>query len=719
MQGFFSTTSWRTHIVITIGIIFLSACAKMSPLSDQTVKETSAEQRIIVHSAQPQDAGWKLIWQDEFDQQSLDKNKWSSAVDCWGGGNDELQCYTDRPDNAHIKDGMLHMVAKEETFSGPRFSDVHPDYNRQDKSKSSPFTSSRLHTKNKFSLRYGRIDIRAKIAGGKGMWSALWMLPNDNVYGKWPASGEIDIMEALNPGVAANEVHGTLHYGLPWPQWENKVDEFPMKQSPSDNFHVYSIEWEADQIRWYVDGKHYQTQSSEGWYNYIWLGQEQGYQVANPRAPFDQEFFLIMNIAVGGNWPGDPDYNWDKDREMLVDYVRVYQCSNGDPSADEYTGEGCASVDPTVTLNTDTGAPGVNEFSLYTNGPQTLAFDVDDGVISNQLEVGQWTAPSASVAQQQIDLGGDIGTAWDIQFAGHSSVFLSSKSDLSLPGYEHGLELGGGAGWKLNGEVEFDMLVKNASADSQFTIKLVSDKGNSGSVAISLPAAGEWKHVAVKIKDIVDSLRLENGGVDLTNVVMPFVLEYNGSKAHVQIDNISLQCAYNTEPETWQLDQTCGLYPRETPPIPVFAQINDIDWRVWDCCGGADFIQVEDQQSSAQVIEFTFEDKPTAPGFQAPRPLDMRVYAGGTLEFDFKQVSPPPEHSVWFLKLEAEITAAQVLLTDGGPTPSKEWQHYVFPLSGDMDNADMRNIMRILLFPDWGKADGAAMQIKNVKFVAP
>ncbi len=724
MTGCFSGIGFRAIMAIIVSVVIGAGCSKESTTGDSAHSEPSVEHGKVTHAADPSEAGWQLVWQDEFDAGSVDDKKWSRAVDCWGGGNDELQCYSDRPENAFVEDSVLHMVATEENFSGPKFSEVHPQYSRDDTSKTSPFTSARLHTKDKMSIRYGRVDIRAKIAGGKGMWPALWMLPNDNVYGNWPASGEIDIMEALNAGIGPHEVHGTLHYGLPWPQWENKVDEFHMDANPADYFHVYSIEWEAGQIRWYVDGKHYQTQSAAGWYNYIWRGQEQGYQVANPRAPFDQEFYLIMNIAIGGNWPGDPDRDWPADREMLVDYVRVYQCGEGNSDADEYTGEGCAAVDPAVALNADSGAPGTHEFTLYADGPETLSFDVDGGVITNALLPGQWASAAGSVAQEHVDLGADRGRVWDIKFSGESNVFLTSKELASLPGYESGLMLGGGSGWVHNGEVEFDVLVKNASADSQLAVKLDSGAGKAGSAAITLPSAGEWQHVAVKIADILANPRAEDGGVDLTNVVNAFVLEHTGSSAHIQVDNVRLQCAYNIEPEPWQQDQTCDLYPREIPPIPVFTRINDVEWTVWDCCGGADFAEVNDEQADGSVVEFTFGEKATVSGYKAPQPLDMTLYSGGTLEFDFKQVSPPPEGSAWYVKLEAAITAAEVFLTDGGPMPSDSWQHYVFPLKGEMvkgqmDNADMSNIKLLLVFPEWGNAEGAVMRIDNVKFVAP
>jgi beta-glucanase (GH16 family) len=708
----YSSKNIRTLGVLASVLVMalLSGCQSNN---DSTESSKDNDQQTVpegLHGSDPSSKGWELVWSDEFDADLLDKSKWHAEVDCWGGGNDELQCYTDRPENAFAEDGILHIEAIEEQFSGPKLSESDPNYDPMDKSKTSPFTSARIQTKNKMSIRYGRIDVRAKVAAGQGMWSAIWMLPNDSIYGGWPASGEIDIMESLNPGIAKNEVHGTLHYGLPWPQWENKVQEFHMDASPSDNFHVYSTEWEEGEIRWYVDGKHYQTQSSEGWYNYIWQGQEKGFGKANPTAPFDEAFFLIMNVAVGGNWPGDPDRNWPKNRNMQVDYVRVYQCAESKDS----DGKGCATIDSEVQLNTDFGAPAIESFSVYDDGPATLKFDVKAGTVTNTFSVG-----SQSVAYKNLDIAGHNGQVLDVQYSGNGSVSLQSNAHSEIAGYETGMQLVGGTSWSNNGEVEFDLLVKEASPDSKLTLVMGSGNNKSGSFEIAIPAVGNWQHVVVKVADLINSKAQVDGGLDLSNVKVPFELQYTGLGAHIQIDNITLECAYNSEPETWQLDQSCSISARKTPPKAIYAGINDVDWTVWDCCSGAEFELLDDPQSYQPVVEFSFGAAPTAPGFITPRPLDLSKYQGGKLEFEFKQTANPPEGSVWYVKLEGEITAGQVLLNSAGPVPNETWQQYSIPLSGKMASADLHNITRLLVFPDWGKAEGAAMRIKNIRFVAP
>jgi len=519
------------------------------------------------------ESGWRLLWQEDFSEDEIDESHWGHEVNCTGGGNNEGQCYTARPENSFVKDGVLHVVAKEEIHSGPALPDDDVNYDPNDTSRTLAYTSARLRSKNKFDFTYGRVEVRAKVPGGKGMWPAIWMLPTDSVYGGWPSSGEIDIMEAVNLGVWANELHGTNHYGLKWPQWENHGQTLPMAVNPADDFHVYAIEWEADEIRWYVDGQHYQTQTSEGWYNYVWQGQEKGFQVSNPRAPYDQDFHLILNVAVGGNWPGAPDAGWAEDREMLVDYVRVYQCHNpmvkphrGDEG---YTGAGCATVDETVEVNTDTGAPGINAFPLYADGPSTFTFDINGSPVNNTLAPGYWESVEGTVFQSEINVGGDYGLVWDIKFNGTGNVFLRSGDMSAVPSLETGVQLEAGAGWHNSGQLEFDIFVAEVAPDSQLLVKLDSGWPNAGEKIIDIPAVGEWYHVAVSIGDLQANPGPEGGGVDLSNVQTLFVLEHHGEYASMQVDNIRLQCAFNTEPEHWQRDKTCGLSPRLASTTPL------------------------------------------------------------------------------------------------------------------------------------------------------
>ena len=241
-------------------------------------------------------ARWQLVWQDEFDGPTLDVSKWEFEVNARGGGNNELQYYV--TNNAQIKDGLLFIVARKEHYIGSQ--------------GTREYTSSRIRTRRKGDWKYGRFDIRAKLPKGKGMWPAIWMMPTDEVYGGWPNSGEIDIMELV--GHEPNKAHGTLHYG------DSRRDHLYKGTNSTlaigtfaDEFHVFRLDWEPDAMRWYVDGQLYQTQTN-------WHTRTQSFP-----APFDQRFHLLLNLAVGGNWPGNPDATTTFPQAMVVDYVRVYR----------------------------------------------------------------------------------------------------------------------------------------------------------------------------------------------------------------------------------------------------------------------------------------------------------------------------------------------------------------------------------------------------------
>ena len=241
-------------------------------------------------------SAWEPVWSDEFDGNTLDASKWEFEVNARGGGNNELQYYV--TNNVRVRDGFLSIEARREHFTGPE--------------GSRNYTSSRIRTRLKGDWTNGRFDIRAKLPKGKGMWPAIWMMPTDEWYGGWPHSGEIDIMELL--GHEPNKVYGTLHYGDAAKRHASQGASHMLKQgSFSDDFHVFRLDWEPGAMRWYVDDQQYQTQTN-------WHASGHAFP-----APFDQRFHLILNLAVGGNWPGDPDSTTVFPQTMAVDYVRVYR----------------------------------------------------------------------------------------------------------------------------------------------------------------------------------------------------------------------------------------------------------------------------------------------------------------------------------------------------------------------------------------------------------
>lgn len=321
MLGLFSAMS-----LIAIGSVPAAANA-----TDATDADSAPSAEIQPH--------WKLVWSDEFDGPAIDRSKWTFDVDCWGGGNGEKQCYTDRRRNATIVDGKLVITARKEKATGSAF----PQVQRQDPVKAHAqatkgFTSARLVTRGKASWTYGKIEVRAKLPQGQGTWPAIWMLPEDNHYGNWAASGEIDILEAVNLGVhcdtckggVENRILGTLHYGGAWPNNTHMGDEAALP-APIDGFHVFGIVWTKEKIVWTVDGQPYATRVAQDW-NTTGSG--------DPAAPFDRPFHLILNLAIGGGLAegrgtkGVDEHGFPKN--LVIDWVRVWQGGNNDTGQSQH-----------------------------------------------------------------------------------------------------------------------------------------------------------------------------------------------------------------------------------------------------------------------------------------------------------------------------------------------------------------------------------------------
>ncbi len=252
---------------------------------------------------------WVLVWSDEFEGDKLNPAKWSKEENGYGGGNNEKQFYSVDPKYCYVKDSRLHLAVYREphtTMDG----------------KTQPYTSARIRSLERGEWTYGRFEIRAKVPGGSGIWPAIWMMPTHSKYGGWAACGEIDIMESRGSNV--HETLGTIHFGGGWPRNKHLGDSytFPDKNA-AEAFHVYSIEWEKDAIRWYVDGVCFQTRTSDEWSSES--------APDSKTAPFDQPFHMILNVAVDGGFFGGtsqkstdlPDSAFPQ--IMEVDYVRVYQ----------------------------------------------------------------------------------------------------------------------------------------------------------------------------------------------------------------------------------------------------------------------------------------------------------------------------------------------------------------------------------------------------------
>ena len=278
---------------------------------------------------------WELVWSDEFSGTELDRKKWKPEKSCWGGGNNERQCYTDRTKNIRVSGGLLYLTALEERFTGP---DRPPEIaSMPNPNKTQPFTSGKIRTRKLASWTYGKFEFRAKVPKGQGTWPAVWMMPADDHYGGWPLSGEIDILEAVNLGATCDECKGNvgenrtlsaIHFGDKAPKNEHVHQRvaLPDQALPSDDFHIWTLEWGKGLMRFYLDNKLYWEVTPDQW------NTASPRAKSNPVAPFDKPFYIMANLAIGGKLSEE---NNDKGiimnsvpAEFLIDWIRVYQCKD-------------------------------------------------------------------------------------------------------------------------------------------------------------------------------------------------------------------------------------------------------------------------------------------------------------------------------------------------------------------------------------------------------
>jgi beta-glucanase (GH16 family) len=250
--------------------------------------------------------GWKLTWSDEFngpDGTAVDPTKWKHDVGGTGWGNGELEYYTDGTQNAVVQGGYLVITATNQGASQYKCS-----YG------TCKYTSARLLTQGLFAQQYGRFEARAQMPTGKGLWPAIWMLGDNISTVSWPACGEIDFMETIGTDISTN--HGSLH--MPSNYGPSGTSKLPNGASFADAFHTFAIEWAPGTVRFYVDDQLYETQmrstvpSGDTW-------------------EFEHPFFLLINVAVGGQWPGSPDSTTTFPQTLKVDWVRAYQQDGTEP----------------------------------------------------------------------------------------------------------------------------------------------------------------------------------------------------------------------------------------------------------------------------------------------------------------------------------------------------------------------------------------------------
>ncbi|WP_049721291.1 glycoside hydrolase family 16 protein [Gilvimarinus polysaccharolyticus] len=679
-----------------------------------------------------------MVWNDEFEGTTIDSSKWEHEVNCWGGGNNEAQCYTSAPANSYVEDDLLHISAIYEgagNVCGPNTNQEDPNYATAP-NVCKDYSSARLRTRNQGDWTYGRMEIRAKMPQGVGIWPAIWMLPSDtSTYGGWPHSGEIDIFEAFQPGVAgpaptgtANEMHGTLHYGFSWPWNQYSGAAYEPPTNIWDDFYTYTVEWEEGEIRWYVDDVLF-ARNSGNWFIYYWAGQEVGYQVGTGAQPFDNPFHMILNLALGnGEYIDLPNFN--DTRTMQVDYVRVYECSH-----DPVTGQGCETptADAGVSATNITGhvppADVRDEVWLYRgsdDGIQTLGFDVNGTPVDNTLQHAIWNDSGALISTPNaapINPGSGGTIVWDLQFsnAGPAVAWLVSDDMSSYPEVLDGFNFGSDPlhnNPRNLGELKFDIWVEAADVGTKLVVKLGSGFPDISVDDIDLSAdmIGQWTPVSVRFS----TLRQAEGSwsqIDWSSVMRPIEVEILDGAAHIQLDNVRIACLGD-----------CNINPVLAPVVvtedmDIFVNALPAEWSspgfgVWQDGGQVitlDATIVDPDKGTVIGVEFTDTGLGTF-YIQDSTAKDLSAFASGNLVFDLKVVSNNGNTQGFLAKADCGYPCVGTEVPVPLPADN-EWHTITIPIADiNQGGFDIENVdTPFSLWPVFGEQD-VTFQVGNIRW---
>lgn len=704
-----------TQLAMALSVATLAGCGG-----------SATETKIDTINPSEPTSDWVMIWEDDFNGDSIDDGKWNFEVDCAGGGNNEKQCYTDNKDNAFVENGILNIVALP-----------------AEEGATKPYTSARLNTRYKADFKYGRFEMRAKLPSGQGAWPAFWMMPTDEVYGGWPRSGEIDIVEAVNLKVPTDDglesnIYGTLHYGKEWPNNDQsgKAYTFDQASNPADDFHTYAIEWQEGEIRWYIDDYLYATQRKsellynasgealalkhKGWYSEYFDQTTGELTTFWDASPYDQEFYLILNFAVGGDWPenvnatGIDTSAFENGQAFEIDYVRVYECAQNPD-----TGKGCETVRPGYNSVEDALVEGAAPAPTPPSDGTVTPLTIFDGSFNPNWPAWDCCGGSTPALVEDVERGEvvefNIGAQPTVNGFISREAFITDENGVASP-YDASAML-------EDGYVRFDMQIMSlpATPDAPWLFKIESDEGSSA-VEMNLnmstegaePVVGEWQTFTFPLQALADA----GLNVSLIDVIMIFPAWGQGEGAVYRVDNVEITNGASTS----------------LPSLTLFTDETNIDWPLWDCCGGSTPIEVMDDEAHGVTAEFSIGAQPTVMGFinrtssgGSGSQFDATALVDeGMLQFEMKVISlsSTPE-AAWLLKVESDngTTAVEVNLNtsvEGVDPVAGEWQTYTFPISTLLQaGLDVSAIDVIMIFPAWGQGEGAVYRVDNARIYAP
>jgi beta-glucanase (GH16 family) len=701
----------KTYFIILLVACLLVSCGSGGSSKNLGSASSATTSSVVTNSsasssASPAVSHWQLVWNDEFDGGSLDASKWRYEQSCLASGT-ELQCYTNRPENVSVSDGKLHIAARKEKFTGPLWSNENEKITQD-------YTSGRIDSiTGKWT--YGRIEVNAKMPQGKGIVPAIWLLPvvqgqsKNGKYGEWPASGEIDILESFFPnsdGNGTNDIHGTLIYGEASPGTRAATGTaYTPTNKIWENYHVYALEWEEGEMRWYFDDVHYATQTKDGWFTLY--GPQGEKKISAQAEPFDQNFFLILNVSIlalpdTANFP----------QEMTVDYVRVYHCD-----LDAVTGKGCATnINKNIQPSNETPK---KSFLLFANGAKNLGLSIDNTTVTTKTVT---KSDTDVISNPALTDGNNI--VWDLQFyQWPRRAYLNWENPSNISGLTQIFNL---ASMSTLGEIKFDIYVDAMDDATILKVKLDSGGANASYYPLKDLKKGVWQSVEIPLVNLLPN-RNPAGAVHYGSVVNPFVIEADSGTAHIRLNNIRLSC----------IGLNCEISPvisgkTLNENFSVFSdEINPI-WNrglnVYDDVTNSKHTQiniVDDlAENRGKVLDITWNDTAQQNGLVYAESTDAKdasaFIAGGYISFDIKVLSYGKNtngfvYQVWCGLPCGDQGAVPAVPDDG------QWHTITLPLLPFVNyGVNLKKLTNPFVFhPVWGDQQGVHVQLDNIKWILP
>jgi beta-glucanase (GH16 family) len=661
---------------------------------------------------------WTMVWSDEFDGDSLNTANWDIqegdgsefGLERWG--NNEQQWYS--ANNLTVADGNLTINARsEELVAG------------------FPYTSGRIRTYEKFDFKYGRVEASVQAAPGQGLWSAFWMLSTNSPYNGWASSGEVDIMEVINADTDGEAVFGTLHYGFPWPlnqQAGNPVEDV----APADDYYLYAVEWSENEIRWYVDNVHYLTVNKDTWYSYYYADQQTGYTEGAGAAPFDVDFHVLLNLAVGGNTPGEVD-DGDLPSDMVIDYVRVYSCS-----VNPETGSGCNT---NADRNLEAAAPQEpfeDSFDLYIDQAEALEWTIAGETVSRQLAVNSFWDNDGALSFSEVESGdAERGTIIDVTTSNSGNISINAVDGEPTRLFGMG---NNPAFWELHAaELKFDLYVDSSGTDPESSILIKMDSGwpavGSAELKVADLPADAWTTISVQVNELLASRGEGLEPLDTTEIISFFVLEPTSS-AHVWVDNIELACGHPAQ-------NGCGILPPggEVGGEIVNVFIDDVDpiWTngfgAWDDVFLADYYDGntanhvtwsvlssgDPEHNEIARANFGTSGANGVWYIQSAAGVDLSAFAAaGKLIFDLKLEAGSTHGITYKVDCFFPCSSGDQVLDVSGDVRGEWNTHEITVASLISAGLDISNVnSALVIFPTWGDQQGVSFEVDNIRYENP